>query len=219
MSKSAKAAIFDRLRAAPQAQTSVACDFSIMTDVAETIQSSDKIACYRAVTEAVNTQVHEVTSETLWAAIAQTLSDKGAKTVLYGQETPISADVAALSDCDTIAYDGVYEDLKSTIFNIDAAITTSLGGIAQTGSVVLWPTDKEPRLMSLVPPVNLVILHENQLYGTFYEMLVGQKWQNSLPTNALLISGPSKTADIEQELCYGVHGPKELIVYVVKNDE
>jgi len=171
------------------------------------------------VTEAVNTQVHEVTSETLWAAIAQTLSDKGAKTVLYGQETPISADVAALSDCDTIAYDGVYEDLKSTIFNIDAAITTSLGGIAQTGSVVLWPTDKEPRLMSLVPPVNLVILHENQLYGTFYEMLVGQKWQNSLPTNALLISGPSKTADIEQELCYGVHGPKELIVYVVKNDE
>ncbi len=38
-----------------------------------------------------------------------------------------------------------------------------------------------------------------------------------MPTNALLISGPSKSADIEQTLAYGVHGPKELLVLVRQN--
>jgi L-lactate dehydrogenase complex protein LldG len=43
-----------------------------------------------------------------------------------------------------------------------------------------------------------------------------QGWvQNGMPTNTLLISGPSKSADIEQTLAYGVHGPKELVVILV----
>ncbi|WP_278366532.1 LUD domain-containing protein, partial [Marinobacter salarius] len=43
-----------------------------------------------------------------------------------------------------------------------------------------------------------------------------QNWAAGMPTNALLVSGPSKTADIEQTLAYGVHGPKELIVLVIE---
>jgi L-lactate dehydrogenase complex protein LldG len=46
--------------------------------------------------------------------------------------------------------------------------------------------------------------------------MLAQRWHERMPTNALLISGPSKTADIEQTLAYGVHGPKELIVLVIE---
>ena len=47
--------------------------------------------------------------------------------------------------------------------------------------------------------------------------MIKQRWAEAMPTNALLISGPSKSADIEQTLAYGVHGPKELIVLVRQN--
>jgi len=47
-------------------------------------------------------------------------------------------------------------------------------------------------------------------------LIRAQGWAERMPTNVVLVSGPSKTADIEQTLAYGVHGPKELIVLVVE---
>ncbi|MEC7376269.1 MAG: LUD domain-containing protein, partial [Pseudomonadota bacterium] len=72
------------------------------------------------------------------------------------------------------------------------------------------------RLMSLVPPVHVAVLRASELYTTFHEAIHAQNWATGMPTNALLISGPSKTADIEQTLAYGVHGPKELIVLMIE---
>nr|WP_306288151.1 LUD domain-containing protein [Pseudoalteromonas sp. WY3] len=53
------------------------------------------------------------------------------------------------------------------------------------------------------------------LYPTFSELLEKEQWHNKLPTNVVFISGPSKTADIQQTLAYGAHGPKELIVLII----
>ena len=78
------------------------------------------------------------------------------------------------------------------------------------------PTADEPRLMSLVPPIHIAILKASELYTTFHDAMQSQNWAAGMPTNALLVSGPSKTADIEQTLAYGVHGPKELIVLVIE---
>ena len=71
--------------------------------------------------------------------------------------------------------------------------------------------------MSLVPPVHIVLLDASKLYNTFFEAMTMEGWQQGLPTNALLISGPSKTADIEQVLAYGAHGPKDLIVLILED--
>jgi L-lactate dehydrogenase complex protein LldG len=63
--------------------------------------------------------------------------------------------------------------------------------------------------------VHIAIVKVDEIYETFSEIVEKQNWSENMPTNALLISGPSKTADIEQVLAYGVHGPKELIVLIV----
>ena len=115
-----------------------------------------------------------------------------------------------------IDYKDPIEKSKDLLFEIDAAITTTRGGIADTGSLILWPTPEEPRLMSLVPPIHIAVLNSSQIYSTFREAMISENWVSEMPTNALLISGPSKTADIEQTLVYGIHGCKELVVILLQ---
>ena len=98
---------------------------------------------------------------------------------------------------------------------IDAAITSVRAGIATTGTLVIWPTPQEPRTLSLVPPVHIAVLDADRLYTSFEEVVRKEAWQQGMPSNALLISGPSKTADIEQTLSYGIHGPTEVIVFLL----
>ncbi|PWC32816.1 lactate utilization protein [Azospirillum sp. TSO35-2] len=117
-----------------------------------------------------------------------------------------------------IPYDKPIEDLKPQLFTaIDAGLTTTRGAIAETGSLILWPSADEPRTLSLVPHIHIALLRADALYDTFLQAMREQRWADAMSTNALLISGPSKTADIEQTLAYGVHGPKRLVVLVVRS--
>lgn len=114
-------------------------------------------------------------------------------------------------------YEHDIEDWKQELFeDFDVGITTTLGGIAESGSLMLWPNAEEPRLMSLVPPVHIALLEADKIYENFAQAMHQLDWAQGMPTNALLISGPSKTADIEQTLAYGIHGPKQLIVLILK---
>jgi L-lactate dehydrogenase complex protein LldG len=66
--------------------------------------------------------------------------------------------------------------------------------------------------MSLVPSVHFVLLDVSTIHADFFSAITTEGWKGGLPTNALLICGPSKTADIQQTLAYGAHGPRELVV-------
>jgi L-lactate dehydrogenase complex protein LldG len=117
-------------------------------------------------------------------------------------------------------YDRPVEEWKQELFeDTDASLTSTRGGIAETGTLIIWPDANEPRLMSLVPPIHFALLDAGQLYDTLFAAIVGQGWSASMPTNALLVSGPSKTADIQVTLAYGAHGPKELIVLLLVDEE
>ena len=112
-------------------------------------------------------------------------------------------------------YGETIEAFKTELFDTDAALTTTLGGIADPGAIILWPDETEPRLMSLVPHIHIALLEADKIYASPAEAFDGLNWADKIPTNALLISGPSKTADIEFILTFGVHGPKELVVLIV----
>ena len=71
--------------------------------------------------------------------------------------------------------------------------------------------------MSLLPPVHVALVRQGDIVDNLAGLIRAQDWASRMPTNAVLVSGPSKTADIEQTLAYGVHGPKELIVLVVRD--
>ena len=78
------------------------------------------------------------------------------------------------------------------------------------------PTRIGPKGLAHMPPVHVAVLDADTIYNSMTEMMSAEKWADGMPTNALLISGPSKTADIEFTLVFGVHGPKELVVIIRK---
>ena len=168
---------------------------------------------------AVRAEVHHATPATWLDVVAKVCNDKGLTNLLIAPQTALGSQIQAQAERFPAlkAYDQPIEGWKQELFyGIDAAFTSTHGGIAETGTLIVMPSADEPRLMSLVPPVHIAVLNSRQLYTTFAEAVQEQGWvQAEMPTNALLISGPSKSADIEQTLAYGVHGPKELVVIIM----
>ncbi|WP_148864153.1 LutC/YkgG family protein [Marinobacter fonticola] len=107
-----------------------------------------------------------------------------------------------------------WDTQKHDLFdNAQVALSQAQGGITETGTLIVESHSNVPRTLSLVPPVHIVIVHESTLVATLQQAL-DQYGPGKMPTNLIFISGPSKTADIQQTLAYGAHGPKELVVYL-----
>ena len=212
-----RAAILGRLRAAGEAGALPDLD----TAVLERRQWSptERVAQLRKGMEAVHTEFLEATPAT-WPAVVRAFCDReGLKNLLYGPASEAGAALAASwapGGAQLMPYDHPVESFKQELFtNVDAGFTGTVGGVAETGGLLLMPGPAEPRLMSLVPPVHIALLRASTILDSFWYAVKALGWGRSLPPNALLISGPSKTADIEQTLAYGVHGPKRLIVVLV----
>lgn len=175
----------------------------------------------KSLMSAMRTQVEITTSGDWVQRLQAVLRGRGLQTLLYAPETALGRELAAAWPADPrdlpalCTWEGPIEGFKDRLFQIDAAITGTAGAIAETGAIVLWPDEKEPRLMSLVPPVHIAVLQADKIYNSFCEIIQAEQWSKRMPTNALLISGPSKTADIEMTLAFGVHGPRELILLII----
>ncbi len=166
---------------------------------------------------AVRTEVHRLPGADWVNWLNQELPKRQIKHVLIGTSPECEKFKQLFNPALQVkCYEQDIEEWKPELFHdIDASITTTRGGIAETGSLILWPDKDEPRLMSLVPPLHIALLQADSIYETFAQAMQEQHWADGMPTNALLISGPSKTADIEQTLAYGIHGPRRLIVLII----
>jgi L-lactate dehydrogenase complex protein LldG len=100
---------------------------------------------------------------------------------------------------------------------LQAAITDCELLIARTGSIVLSAAQPSGRILSVFAPVHIVIAYSNQLVFDLKDGLahMRQKYSGSLPSLITFATGPSRTADIEKTLVVGVHGPKEVYVFLL----
>ena len=169
--------------------------------------------------EANHAQIIKVSEVDIASVLAVQLKQRNINSLLYGENNICSSHIESGKNLfDLKAYNFVIDANKEALFNdYPAAISSSRCAIAATGSIVLWPDENEPRTLSLVPPVHFVIVDANNLYADFSTLIRAQQWQNKLPTNVVFISGPSKTADIQQTIAYGAHGPKELVVLLLNS--
>jgi L-lactate dehydrogenase complex protein LldG len=150
-------------------------------------------------------------------AVRAALDARGCTRVAVGAASPLPPGLgAALAGLDIRPFDRPLEAWKAEFFDeVDAGVTAAAAGVADTGTLVLWPGPGEPRTLSLVPPVHVAVLFASRLYASLPAAMSALLGDAQLPTNLVLVSGPSKTADIQQTLAYGAHGPKELVIVLV----
>jgi len=168
---------------------------------------------------AVKTEIFWVRESDWEKTLVEVAQQKGLSNMLLSPQTAHGSRAEkALTQAGlaTRGFEQKIDDWKDDFFaNVDAGFTSSLCGIAHTGTVMLVSSAEEPRSQSLVPPVHFCLFDTRKLYDTFYAALTGENLVADMPTNIILISGPSKTADIQLTLAFGAHGPRDLVVLAV----
>jgi len=218
MNETARDRILTRLRSAPRPEEPRPSSPSRPAGVAD---RDSMVARLKSLMETMRSEVHVVAGAEWIANLKHILRQRPIKSLLYAPETEMGAALRAAWDEDAaglpelVAYTETVEAFKDRLFAVDAAITRAAGAVADTGAIILTPGSHEPRLMSLVPPIHIAVLKAESILPSLEEAMQTHGWSTDMPTNLLLISGPSKTADIELILAFGVHGPKELIVLVL----
>jgi L-lactate dehydrogenase complex protein LldG len=152
------------------------------------------------------------------AAAARVLSlvhEKGARRVLLGRGAFL--DSLGLADrlqdfgVEVVAPDGLTpQTSRDPFFAADLGITGVDYLVAETGSVILLAGPGGPRSLSLLPPVHVAVAHAGQLLPDLFDLF--GPGVTDRPSCLSIITGPSKTGDIELKLVTGVHGPGELHV-------
>jgi L-lactate dehydrogenase complex protein LldG len=100
-------------------------------------------------------------------------------------------------------------------YDFDCGITDVYAAVAETGSLVIRATPEHGRAISLVPPIHVAILEPKKLVPDLVDLFekLGREGTGS---GTIIITGPSKTADIEMNLVVGVHGPGKVHVFLLQ---
>ncbi|KUJ63984.1 lactate utilization protein B/C [Streptomyces albus subsp. albus] len=164
---------------------------------------TDRLVDYRA-------QVHTCTADGTAETLADVLSALGARRI----GVPAGLDRRWLAGWAGIVEEDRAEVPPPELGDLDAVVTASAAGCAETGTIFLdGSADQGRRALSLVPDVHVCVVDLSSVAAAVPEALA--RLVPDRPTT--LISGPSATSDIELERVEGVHGPRTLVV-VVRTD-
>jgi L-lactate dehydrogenase complex protein LldG len=110
------------------------------------------------------------------------------------------------------------ELLREACAAADIGITSADYALAATGTFVMLASPREARLISLLPPVHIAIIPRSRIIANLDELLSILPKPAEQTSSMVLITGPSRTADIEQILVRGVHGPGEIYAVIVEEN-
>ncbi len=166
---------------------------------------------------AAHGEVHRTGSlDEALATLGDVLAGLDARQVAINAEPPLDGvDVPARWPDLQWRVAGQGDDLRAFCAAADAGITGVDAVLAETGTVVVSSGPGKSRLVPLLPPVHIALAPTSKLTTDLFTWTAGRG--GAMPSSLTLISGPSKTADIEQTMAIGVHGPKRLIVILYED--
>jgi L-lactate dehydrogenase complex protein LldG len=140
---------------------------------------------------------------------------------LLAGKTAVASNSSLLRECGVTSLEGVKTEwhdeagLRKMCSTAGAGITVADYALADTGSLVLFSSAEEARMISLLPPLHVAFVSVDQVLTGLDELFTLVPHPGERSSSMVLVTGPSRTADIEQILIRGVHGPGELHVIAV----
>ena len=113
-----------------------------------------------------------------------------------------------------------HQGALETLATLEVGLSGAIAGLADTGSIVVASGPGRSRLASLLPPIHVAVLPLSRLYPTMHDWLADGGVELARETsNLVVITGSSRTSDIEMQLTLGMHGPKEVHVVLLRDRE
>jgi L-lactate dehydrogenase complex protein LldG len=95
-------------------------------------------------------------------------------------------------------------------------VTSAYAGVAETGSLVLLSSAQSPTTLNFLPDDHVIVVRESQIVKHIEDVWARMRSdKRAMPRTVNFITGPSKTADVEQTIQEGAHGPRRLHVILV----
>ena len=168
----------------------------------------DRIASMRMRIEALAGKTAVTSDPRAW--VAEAIAGK----------TAVASNSSYLANCGIPSLPGVRsgildrEELRSLCATADIGITSADYALADTGTLVMLASPQEARLVSLLPPAHIAVVPRDRILTGLDELFTLVPLPASATSSMVLITGPSRTADIEQILVRGVHGPGLITVII-----
>ena len=121
--------------------------------------------------------------------------------------------ILGLPEVETLG--GSVGEIRAACAGAEIGITSAEYGLCDTGALVVLAGREESRLASLLPMVHVTVLPADRILTGLDELFTVLPDPGAVSASMVLIGGPSRTADIEQILTLGVHGPRELHLVLV----
>lgn len=186
--------------------------------------TADLVARFRVGLEALGGEVHEPEAASVAEVVAGLLRDADADSFLSwdAEHLPVPGILDALAAHGYRRRDDVVPDTpegrrEHQLEYIDCAVglTGAEAGLAESGSIVVSSGPGRPRMASLIPETHIALLRRDDLWPSLAHWIAANPDAPAAPANWTIITGPSRTADIEQVLTRGVHGPRDVHVVLI----
>jgi L-lactate dehydrogenase complex protein LldG len=225
MSRSTRESFLSRLHK-PLGRTSTITNVPTPPEVDESIArlvqpDADLFDVFCKTAAATGMTVHQVTSDSLYETITARLRDENVRKLSVSMNDPMATE-SAIKSAGFELHDWKAIPGKAGLdaqFELDAGITDVHNAIAETGSLICQSGANHTRGMSLIVPWHLAIVKKSQIMADLIDFWNDRSGLSAaqMPASIAIITGPSKTADIEGVLITGVHGPAMVDVFVVED--
>lgn len=149
--------------------------------------------------------VHDIAQSDLYKTINEITAQHNAKSMVYPKD--LGLDLEKINATSQLCFDRQIEDIREQVFHTDFSIINAFSAVSSHGVACVASTENQPRMLSLVTPLCIMLLKKERVVKSLSEALRKVKSEfEVLPTNILFIAGPSRTSDVELVTVFGVHG-------------